>query len=602
LTSVTITGKVQSIDIDGASNLETINLDKVMANTVIINNNEDLSTITTGAAKIKSLTITNNSGLTSAALDYDTYTLVKTTAATGDGYGILDVNNNANLASLTVHTKSLNSLQIHTNAKLAKVSFPYLAAAGIGTAPTLVIKGNAFVASEITDTYEETSAGSEIKTGTTDTTANKGTITSDSGLKTLQTWIDAAIAANTTKTLEVWIDEVTTVKTVAKDGTVSTENGVKLTKAEQIASAAGKVNAVVYIVPKEDKVSNFVGAISGEARSYVFLLNRDNNGVVKPLGAGEGFVVKYGSDSGDTVTFAQSSDDSRTSVTDLIKYMNDDTLLDAAGIQIEAEQDSQERYIYSISYTQTSNSINKAGTVSKSGNLYAKFGTGWDGKDIFLTAALSASANASEIASDFATLINGEDEFNATVITTGPKAHESFYVTRNVSGTASEDKSPLMAATPALTLYPLSTTSTAQFGNNVVGFRTASYTSNTFASNAGTFSLSASAGVKQSNLRVTLRDTSGFGFNSSVTMTASAATKSNVAITVGTTTNVGSIATGPYLLENGVSIVSASENTSTSATDVTATTYYVADGVAVGTENVTNEAVTAITTDRTGWL
>jgi len=144
----------------------------------------------------------------------------------------LDVNNNANLASLTVHTKSLNSLQIHTNAKLAKVNFPYLAAAGIGTAPTLVIKGNAFVASEITDTYEETSAGAEIKTGTTDTTANKGTITSDSGLKTLQTWIDAAIAANTTKTLEVWIDEVTTVKTVAKDGTVSTENGVKLTKAE----------------------------------------------------------------------------------------------------------------------------------------------------------------------------------------------------------------------------------------------------------------------------------------------------------------------------------------------------------------------------------
>jgi len=48
--------------------------------------------------------------------------------------------------------------------------------------------------------------------------------------------------------------------------------------------------------------------------------------------------------------------------------------------------------------------------------------------------------------------------------------------------------------------------------------------------------------------------------------------------------------------------VSASSNVSSGTTDATATTYYVAGAFAVGTEAVSTDAVTAITTDRTGWL
>ena len=107
--------------------------------------------------------------------------------------------------------------------------------------------------------------------------------------------------------------------------------------------------------------------------------------------------------------------------------------------------------------------------------------------------------------------------------------------------------------------------------------------------------------VLQSNLRITLRDTSGLGMSSNVTMTAASAANSNTAIQ----TNNAALNEGQLVgirLQNGVNIVTASSNVSSGTTDATATTYYVADAFAVGTEAVSTSAITAITTDRTGWL
>jgi len=60
----------------------------------------------------------------------------------------------------------------------------------------------------------------------------------------------------------------------------------------------------------------------------------------------------------------------------------------------------------------------------------------------------------------------------------------------------------------------------------------------------------------------------------------------------------------PLLLVDGVSIVSASANGSSGTADATATTYYVAAAgdISAGTENIQTAGVTAIATDRTGWL
>ena len=537
-------------------------------------------------------------------MDYDTYTTVVASGGTADAKGDLNVTGNAKLASLTVHVKSMNDLDITSNPKLATISFPFLVAAGIGTTPDVDIKGNAFVASSATDNYDATAAGAEIKTGTTDDSTNTGSYTSTSGISTLKTWLDAAVAAGTSAAnapMQVWFDTVEELKSIDVNGTVTTTNpGANTT---QDSTKAATVWAAVYVVPKVTEASTMDGAVAGETRSFVFDLFRDGLGNVKALGTGEGARVKWGSGSDDYVDFKQSTDPARLTVQSLVDYMNADTSLASAGLKIEAAIDSAEKYIYTISYLTTTNGVNSAGVVSNTadGNVYATFGTGWDGALIELSAPVKSTDNAAvTIADEFRADIDARAEYNAVSITTGPNANKSFYVTRNVSGTATRDLSPLMAATPKLDIVidAAMASTTAILGADVAGFRTASHLSNTFATSR--YSLPDVTPVKQSNLRITLRDTSGLGMNSSVTMTAATAGVSNTAISTTTGANEGQLF--GVALVDGVNIVSASSNVSSGTTDATATTYYVAAAAAAGTKSVSTAGVTAITTDRTGWL
>ena len=280
--------------------------------------------------------------------------------------------------------------------------------------------------------------------------------------------------------------------------------------------------------------------------------------------------------------------------------MNADTSLAAANLNIDAALDSAERYIYNVSYLTTTNSVNSAGVVSAAGNVYATFGS-TNGVLNELSAPVLAGDGAAKIAEGLRADIDALADYNATSITTGPNGLTSFYVTRDVSGTASVDKSPLMAAPPTLSIVvdAAKASTTATLGANTAGYQTASHLSNTFASSR--FSLSVAAPTVQSNLRITLRSTNGLAMSSHVTMTAAAGATSNTAITMGTGANTGDLQI-PYLLVDGVSIISSADNTSTSATDATATTYYVASAANAGVENITTAGVTGVTTDRTGWL
>ena len=580
--------------------VETLTLDALNAATVAITSNDDLTTITSAASKFNDVTITGNNDLISTALDYDTYTTVVASTGTADAKGDLNVNSNTKLASLTVHAKSMNDLDIHTNVKLATISFPFLVAAGVGTTPDVDIYGNAFVASSVTDNYDATAAGVAI---TTNGATNTGAYTSESGLSSLKTWLDAVVAVtpNTANTLQVWFDTVSEVKTLDVNGTVTTTNPADL--AADVANVE-TVFAALYVVPGVTEVSTMDGAVAGETRSWVFDVDRDGLGTMEALGSGEGFTVKWGANAGDVVTFAQSADPARLTVQSLVDYMNADTSLAAAGLNIDAALDSAERYIYTISYLTTTNSVNSAGVVSNTTDkdVYATFGTGWDGTLIELSAPVKSTDNAAHtIAEEFRADIHARAEYNAVSITTGPNANKSFYVTRNVSGSATRDLSPLMAAAPTLDIVidAAMASTTAILGADVAGFRTASHLSNTFA--ATRYSLPDVTPVLQSNLRITLRDTSGLGMSSNVTMTAASAANSNTAIQ----TNNAALNEGQLVgirLQNGVNIVTASSNVSSGTTDATATTYYVADAFAVGTEAVSTSAITAITTDRTGWL
>ncbi|MDA9225974.1 hypothetical protein N9P05_02515 [Flavobacteriaceae bacterium] len=593
LANITLTGSMNSVTVNDTG-AETLTLDALNAATVAITSNDDLTTITSAASKFNDVTITGNNDLISTALDYDTYTTVVASTGTADAKGDLNVNSNTKLASLTVHVKSMNDLDIHTNVKLATISFPFLVAAGVGTTPDVDIYGNAFVASSVTDNYDATAAGVAI---TTNGATNTGAYTSESGLSSLKTWLDAVVAVTAnTNTLQVWFDTVSELKTSDVNGTVTTTNPAD--KDATLANA-GTEFAALYIVPTVTAVSNQAGAIAGEVRSYVYDLKRNSLGSVLALGDGEGFVVKYGALDADIVTFAQDAT-ARPTVTDLVAYMNADTSLAAANLNIDAALDSAERYIYNVSYLTTTNSVNAAGVVSASGNVYATFGS-TNGVLNELSAAVVTGNGASHITTGLVADIDALADYNATVITTGANANTSFYVTRDVSGTASIDRSPLMAAPPTLSIVvdAAMTSTTATLGANTVGYQTASHLSNTYASSR--FSLSAAAPTVQSNLRITLRSTNGLAMSSNVTMTAASAANSNTAITTAAGANTGDKQI-PSLLVDGVSIISSADNTSTDATDATATTYYVASAANAGVENITTAGVTGVTTDRTGWL
>ena len=597
LAKITLTGSMNSVTVNDTG-VETLTLDALTAATVAITSNDDLTTITSAASKFNDVTITANNDLISTALDYDTYTTVVASTGTADAKGDLNVNSNTKLASLTVHVKSMNDLDIHTNAKLATISFPFLVAAGVGTTPDVDIYGNAFVASSVTDNYDATAAGVEIIThGAT----NTGSYTSESGLSTLKTWLDAVVAVTAnTNTLQVWFDTVSELKTLDVNGTVTTTNPG--TNATQTSANAGTVWAAIYIVPSVTAVSTQDGAVAGETRSYTFPLKRDGLGNVLALGSGEGFSVTYAS--GQSIVFAQDATAARTTVQSLVDYMNADTSLAAANLNIDAALDSEKRGVYTISYNSVSASAVSAGAVSATGFMNATFGTKIDGTPRVLSWTATADDTAANIAEDIALAIDGlSTEFSVTSVITGVNAYKQFIVQRNVSGTATPDLSPLAAALPSLNFVidVAMTSTTAVLGKaGVTGFQTASHLSNTFA--LSRISLPNVTPVAQTGLRITLRATNGLAMASAVTMTTVGASNTAINFTGATSqANTGADFI-PFLLVDGVDIPSASLDLSSGTTDATAPSYYVASGFAVGTENVQTAGVDAVTTDRTGWL
>ena len=151
LTSVTISGKVDSFTSTAADNIQTMTLDALTANIVSISGADEMTTLTTGASSINDFTLDNNDDLTSVALDFDVYTTVgAATGFTADASGDVDITNNKKLASLTVHVKSANDIDIDTNDALAEINFPFLATIG-GTNPDIDIFDNALVATSVTD-------------------------------------------------------------------------------------------------------------------------------------------------------------------------------------------------------------------------------------------------------------------------------------------------------------------------------------------------------------------------------------------------------------------------------------------------------------------
>ena len=581
LTTATLAGVIGTVNATSQANLETLTISAdLKGKGITVASNGDLTSLVVTGAKIGDVSVTDNSDLESVTFDHTTSLQAAVAATTApvaaaiaqDKGATVEITGNINMTSLIWKADDVDSLTVTGNTQLATINFDGLKDAGAATTVTVDVSGNALVASAAKDTYNAAVSA---------TVADAGTYTSASGMSTLKTYLDANKAKASANGIKVFFDEI-------ESGTEQlTSVTTPFTDIASLAidyDSATNIGAVMFIIPGVTKESTFDGA-AVPAKTFVTEQEYTSLGnAVGTLDSGEGFELTYAS--GSTVDFLQTT--ARTSVADLVSYMNGYDL-SAANLSIEAAIDSAKKSVFEVVYTQTSAGITSAGLVSGNGVIAFAFGT-----DLLTIPVTGGTTTANGIASGLATAINDLGNYSATFVTTGAGQFKSLTVTRNVSGTATRDFSPLAAAIPSINwnIDVAKASTTATLGRNMAALNTASEMSNTYES--GRINLPNITPSVRQGIRVTLKTVDGLAFNSAVTILKT--TGSGVKAITGADNSVLTE------LVDGVSIVSATANVSSGTSDATATTYYVSGASAVGTENVQTTGVTASTTNRLGWL
>ena len=254
LTSVILEGKLGNVTLDGNGNLVDVTF-TAEADAVLINNNGDLEDLDL-AGKAHSIRVTNNGDL----LDLDITTKLKTdkgNTTAAKTTGSLIITGNQDLASVDSAFDPINVLTITDNDDLALLNFAGTAKVGAATDKATVVIGgsaanaNALIASSVQNDYEATTP--------TAPAVGSGSISDESGLSTLSTYLTAAVKAATS--VKVYLDEIETYTDQAAPGGTDTETN-DITWADTTNN--GKL-VVVDIVP-----AAYTGAITGVASKYAF--------------------------------------------------------------------------------------------------------------------------------------------------------------------------------------------------------------------------------------------------------------------------------------------------------------------------------------------
>jgi len=222
------------LDLSGASNLTTLSVDGKVDTVTLLNNN-DLTSVTT-AGSITNFSIESAQDLTSLTLGHATLTSATVTA------GSLIVKNNPKLASLTSVADKLKTLTLTGNTVLSTIDFTGLKTKGAtADKATVTIGGssalaNALNASKITDTYNAS---------VTTQASNTGSFTSTSGMSTLKTYLIAAAGAASATGVKVFFDSADILITEGATAAANTEaSGLEIATAGDVAALT-----VVNVVP-----------------------------------------------------------------------------------------------------------------------------------------------------------------------------------------------------------------------------------------------------------------------------------------------------------------------------------------------------------------
>ena len=199
--TITLAGKLGPITIDGADNLTDLTISADVNGAISIGattNNSDLVNVTLTGSKATGVTVSNNAEI--EALTIDT-TIQKSTAAGAKLDGSVIVENNNALTTLTISSSNLETLTIKGNDDLTTIDGTGIVALGATAKPTVTIEDNDLTASASVDAEDTTATADGASS------SDLGSISTDSGMDTLKTYL-ALVAADADSTAEVYFDTV----------------------------------------------------------------------------------------------------------------------------------------------------------------------------------------------------------------------------------------------------------------------------------------------------------------------------------------------------------------------------------------------------------
>jgi len=553
LTDITLAGVLGAVSISEAPKVATITITADMnGSTLTVDDNDDLSSITTKGAKIGSVTFQDNDEITVAELAHTT----ETSASTVKGVTV-SVTGNDNLETFHFFADDVKSLTLQSNAKLSKIDFTGLKDLGGATTATVLVSANKLGASAVADAYD------------TDTeVADTGSYTSTSGMKTLSTYLTAAMAATGAKNIQVYFD---TLEGVTEQLTSATTAYTEVSHTDSV-SGVGR-NAVAYSVTSETTAAS--GKTVRQTVTTVFPLNRTLSNVDKNE-EGDGIALTNSVGTYNVLAPA----DGHTAAQLVTALTGEGNTAMGSGTTVTAALDSYNEAVYTISWTVSTTGVAAtSSSTTVSDTVYFTYGTDpTTGQPIRGTAAITdmgTNVNHNDIAAAIADRIN---QLTSAYVATSTL--NTITIGATVSGTTHRDVGPLSHSLNTLAIVDTALAASQTLlwaGSNSNHVVATSAASNSTASASSLYNLSIGK-EDRSGLRVTLQNTS-----------TTAADASLAAAEV----NSGDPMTGVgVILVAGTNIVGSGTNSSTLD--------YVASFTDI--ENAVAAVNTTVTANRLSWL
>jgi PBP1b-binding outer membrane lipoprotein LpoB len=275
LETLTLAGKLGAITLDGNDNLTDVTISADVDGAISIGattNNSDLVNVTLTGSKATGVTVSNNAEIETLTIDT---TMQAGTATDAVLDGSVVVSNNDALTSLTISSSNLETLTITGNDDLTTIEGSGITAIGATGEPTVTIEDNDLTATASVDA-EDTTATDDGAAST-----DLGSISTDSGMDTLKTYL-ALVAADADSTAEVYFDTVESYTNesdtevtdqVWVDGAVPTANKVLVLTPAVVNEGDDAYPHKVTFVLDANSTQEFGVAING---LQIFDANRDD--------------------------------------------------------------------------------------------------------------------------------------------------------------------------------------------------------------------------------------------------------------------------------------------------------------------------------------